>query len=246
MLSDFFDRWAPSSASARKPVARRRRPAAPHRVLLVDSLGAVAGGLGATSSNTTYIESAAGVSEGGRTGFTSVVVGALFLVFVFFAPIVTVIPQAATAPALVVVGYLMFTIAKDIEWGDMEDLFPAMLVMIVMPLTYSITDGIAAGFVACLPQAGEGQDREVHPLMWPRRAFVLSSPWLIPSWPVLAATCRAPAPRGALAAPSPRGAGASARLPDVRTYRASDGPRVISGLPAGSPVSIAPTSVPAP
>jgi AGZA family xanthine/uracil permease-like MFS transporter len=177
MLSDFFDTMGTVIGVGEEAGLLDGKGNLPrlNRVLVVDSLGALFGGLGSTSSNTTYIESAAGVSEGGRTGFTSVVVGVLFLIFVIFAPVVTVVPQAATAPALVVVGYLMFTIAKDIEWGEIDDLFPAMLVMIVMPLTYSITNGIAAGFVAFVfLKLVKGKLGEVHPLMWLTAvAFVL-------------------------------------------------------------------------
>ena len=109
------------------------------RVLLVDSVAAIAGGVGGVSSNTTFIESAAGVAEGGRTGFASVVTGVLFLLAVFLSPLAGIIPTQATAPALVVVGYLMFTLVKDINVADVEDGIPALLTIILMPLTYDIT-----------------------------------------------------------------------------------------------------------
>jgi AGZA family xanthine/uracil permease-like MFS transporter len=177
MLSDFFDTMGTVIGVGEEAGLLDEDGNLPgiNRVLIVDSLAAVAGGLGSTSSNTTYIESAAGVSEGGRTGFTAIVVGVLFLACIFLAPVVEVIPAAATAPALVVVGYLMFTIAREIEWGEIDDLFPALLTMIVMPLTYSITNGIAAGFVAYVfLKLVTGKAREVHPLMWVvSAAFVL-------------------------------------------------------------------------
>lgn len=177
MLSDFFDTMGTVIGVGEEAGLLDEEGNLPGitRVLIVDSVAAIAGGLGSTSSNTTYIESAAGVSEGGRTGFTAVVVGVLFLVAALFAPVIAIIPQAATAPALVVVGYLMFTITREIEWGEMDDLFPAMITMIVMPLTYSITNGIAAGFVAYVfLKALHGKAREVHPLMWlVSAAFVL-------------------------------------------------------------------------
>ena len=169
MLSDFFDTMGTVIGVGEEAGLLDKEGNLPgiNRVLLVDSVAAIAGGLGSTSSNTTFIESAAGVSEGGRTGFTAVIVGLLFLVCIAFAPVVAIIPQAATASALVIVGYLMFTITREIEWGEMDDLFPAMLVMIVMPLTYSITNGIAAGFVAYVfLKALHGKAREVHPLLW--------------------------------------------------------------------------------
>jgi AGZA family xanthine/uracil permease-like MFS transporter len=177
MLSDFFDTMGTVIGVGEEAGLLDDEGNLPgiNRVLLVDSVAAIAGGLGSTSSNTTYIESAAGVSEGGRTGFTAVIVGLLFLACIFLAPVVAVIPAAATAPALVIVGYLMFTIVREIEWGEMDDLFPAMLTMIVMPLTYSITNGIAVGFVAFVfLKVLHGKAREVHPLMWlVSAAFVL-------------------------------------------------------------------------
>jgi AGZA family xanthine/uracil permease-like MFS transporter len=133
----------------------------------VDSLAAVAGGVAGVSSNTTYIESAAGVAEGGRTGFTSVVTGVLFLVALVLAPIAGIIPAEATAPALVLVGYLMFTLVKDIPVGDLEDGLPALLTMILMPLTYDITVGIGAGFISWVfLKVIRGKLTEIHPLMW--------------------------------------------------------------------------------
>ena len=137
------------------------------RVLLVDSLAAVAGGLTSSSSNTTYIESASGVSDGGRTGLTAVVVGVLFLIAMFFSPIAGVIPPQATAPALVIVGYFMMTLAKDITWSDPGIGIPVLLTIVVMPFTYSITNGVGAGFVSySLIALLRGRGRDVHWLMW--------------------------------------------------------------------------------
>ena len=112
------------------------------------ALAAAVGGLAGVSSNTTYIESAAGVAEGAKTGFASVVTGVLFLLAILLAPLAGIIPGVATAPALVLVGYLMFTQVKDINVGDVEDGLPALLTMILMPLTYDITVGIGAGFIS--------------------------------------------------------------------------------------------------
>jgi AGZA family xanthine/uracil permease-like MFS transporter len=136
-------------------------------VLIVDSLAAVAGGVAGVSSNTTYIESAAGVAEGGRTGFASIVTGVLFLLAIFLSPLAGIIPNAATAPALVLVGYLMFTQIKDIDIGDPEDGIPALLTMMLMPLTFDITVGIGAGFISwVLIKVVRGKVAEIHPLMW--------------------------------------------------------------------------------
>jgi AGZA family xanthine/uracil permease-like MFS transporter len=188
MLSDFFDTMGTviGVGTEAKLVDREGQLPGINRVLLVDSLGAVLGGLFSASSNTTYIESAAGVSEGGRTGLTAVVVGLLFLLAILFAPVIAIVPQEATAPALVVVGFLMFTIARDIEWGDIDDLFPALLTMVVMPFTYSITEGIAAGFISYVfLKTVRGRGGEVHPLMWiVSLAFVVyfAIPWLQTSY----------------------------------------------------------------
>src|SRR5499426_4889363 len=148
MLSDFFDtmgtiigvggRGGFLDGGGRLPGARR--------VLLVDSVGAMFGGL-ANSSNTTYIESAAGVADGARTGLAPVVTGLLFLAAMFFSPLASVIPAQATAPALIIVGFFMMGIAKDIPWDDYEEAIPAFMTKLVMPFTWSITNGIGAGFV---------------------------------------------------------------------------------------------------
>jgi len=137
------------------------------RVLLVDSVAAIAGGVAGISSNTTYIESAAGVAEGGRTGFASVVTGVLFLLAIFLAPIAGIIPAVATAPTLVPVGYLMFTLIRDIPVADVEEGIPALLTMILMPLTCDITVGIGAGFSSwVIIKVVRGKAGAVHPLMW--------------------------------------------------------------------------------
>jgi Permeases len=137
------------------------------RVLLVDSIAAIAGGAAGISSNTTYIESAAGVAEGGRTGFTSIVTGVLFLAAILLAPVAGIVPPQATAPALVLVGYLMFTLVSDINVRDVEDGIPALLTMILMPLTYDITVGIGAGFVSWVAiKVFKGKFGEIPWLMW--------------------------------------------------------------------------------
>jgi AGZA family xanthine/uracil permease-like MFS transporter len=169
MLSDFFDTMGTVTGISAEAGLSRPDGSVPDigRILVVDSLAAVAGGFAGVSSNTTYIESAAGVAEGGRTGFTSVVTGVLFLVAILLAPIAGIIPKEATAPALVLVGYLMFTLVKDIPVGDLEDGLPALLTMILMPLTYDITVGIGAGFISWVfLKVVKGKVAEIHPLMW--------------------------------------------------------------------------------
>ena len=169
MLLDFFDTMGTVTGVATQAGLADKDGRVPgvSRVLLVDSVAAFSGGVAGTSSNTTYIESAAGVAEGGRTGFTSVVTGILFLLAIFLAPLAGVVPGVATAPALVLVGFLMFTQIADINVADLEDGFPALLTMILMPLTYDISVGIGAGFIAwTLIKVVKGKITEVHPLMW--------------------------------------------------------------------------------
>src|SRR5438094_6861570 len=129
MLSDFFDTMGTVVGIAGEAGLLDRDGKLPgiQRVLLVDSLAAAAGGVASASSNTTYIESAAGVSEGGRTGLTSVVVGVLFLACIFIAPIVGIVPAVATAPVLIIVGYFMMQLVKDINWTDASIGIPALL-----------------------------------------------------------------------------------------------------------------------
>lgn len=169
MLSDFFDTMGTVTGIGAEAGWLDANGMLPRlkRVLMIDSLGALFGGVFSTSSNTTYIESAAGVAEGGKTGLTSVVAGGLFLAAMFLNPWAGVIPKEATAPALVIVGYLMFLVAREIPWDDFEQALPALLTITVMPFTYSITNGIGVGFLAyTLIKAFRGKAGEVHPLMW--------------------------------------------------------------------------------
>jgi adenine/guanine/hypoxanthine permease len=169
MLTDFFDTMGTVTGVAAEAGLTEEDGSVPGvgRVLLVDSLAAVAGGAGGVSSNTTYIESAAGVADGARTGFASIVTGILFLLAIFLSPIALIVPSAATAPALVLVGYLMFTLVRDIPVADIEEGLPALLTMILMPLTYDITVGIGAGFISwVLIKVVRGKFAEIHWLMW--------------------------------------------------------------------------------
>jgi adenine/guanine/hypoxanthine permease len=197
-LSDFFDTMG-TLVGVGKPAGyldkdghlpEIRKP------LLVDSLAAIAGGVSSTSSATTYIESASGVAAGGRTGWVSVVCGSLFIPFLFFAPLIGMVPSQATAAALIIVGYLRgsaLTEAEEeaeVEGGsapkgrakiagiDFHDLaigLPAALVIMLMPFSFSITNGIGFGFIAyTLIRAFQGKAKEIHPFMWIiSAAFVL-------------------------------------------------------------------------
>ena len=169
MIADFFDTVGTITAVGAEGdlLDENRNLPGSQPVLLVDSLAAAAGGAASVSSNTTYIESASGVADGARTGLASVVTGALFLVAMFFTPLVQVVPSEAAAPALVIVGALMISQIRNLEWDDMSLVIPAFLTIALMPFTYSITNGIGAGVVSyVLLRAAVGRAREVHPLMW--------------------------------------------------------------------------------
>jgi len=153
-----------------------------NRVLLVDSLAAVWGGLCGASSVTSYVESASGVGEGGRTGLTSVVVAVLFLMALFFAPLVQTVPAEATAAALVVVGFLMMTVVREIDFRDYGTAIPAFLTLLVIPLTLSISRGIGIGFISyALLKLLSGRGREVSPVLWVLAALFALSFWLEPA-----------------------------------------------------------------
>ncbi|MDT0306278.1 NCS2 family permease [Streptomyces sp. DSM 44917] len=150
-------------------------------VLFVDSLAAVAGGAASTSSNTTYIESAAGVGEGARTGIASVVTGVLFLLATLFTPLVSVVPSEAAGAALVVVGFLMLTQITAIDFRDYGIAIPAFLTMVVMPFTYSVTNGIGAGLVSYVViRVCQGRARTIHPLLWIVAALFLAYFAIVP------------------------------------------------------------------
>ena len=138
-----------------------------NKAMFVDSIGTMGGALLGTSTVTTYIESTAGISEGGRTGFTSVVTGLLFFLTLFLAPLAGLVPAEATAPALIIVGVLMVGAVAKIDFEDFTEAFPAFLTIIFMPLAYSIADGIAFGFIAFpLVKVVSGKSSEVHWLLY--------------------------------------------------------------------------------
>jgi AGZA family xanthine/uracil permease-like MFS transporter len=169
MIADFFDTVGTVTAVGAEGdmLDEKRNLPKSQPVLLVDSLAAAAGGAGSVSSNTTYIESTAGVADGARTGLASVVTGVLFLVAMLFTPLVEMVPSEAAAPALVIVGALMITQIRNLTWDDMSLVIPAFLTIALMPFTYSITNGIGAGVVSyVLLQVAVGRRRVIHPLMW--------------------------------------------------------------------------------
>ncbi|MEN6364351.1 MAG: NCS2 family permease, partial [Rectinema sp.] len=137
------------------------------RALFADSVATSIGALFGTSNTTTYIESAAGIEAGGKTGLTSVVTAILFLFCIFLAPIAGLVPAFATAPALIVVGILMMGSFKQIQWDNFEEAVPAFFSAILMAFCYNISYGIAAGFIFyCLIKLIRGKGREVHPILY--------------------------------------------------------------------------------
>ena len=169
LLADFFDTMGTMTAIGHQAGLNDRDGNVPNadRILLLDSLAAAAGGAGSVSSNTSYIESASGVGEGARTGLASVVTGICFLLTTFLAPLVAVIPYEAATPALIIVGFLMMTQVKGIDWDDLGIAIPAFLTIVLMPFTYSITVGIGAGFVSyVVVRMIQGRRSEIHPLLF--------------------------------------------------------------------------------
>lgn len=169
MLADFFDTMGTMTAIGAEAHLLDEEGMPPHadRILVVDSVAAIAGGAAGVSSNTSYIESASGVGEGARTGLASVVTGVLFLATIFLSPLVAMIPSEAAVPALVLVGFLMMQQITGISWDDVEIAVPAFLTIVLMPFTYSISVGIGAGFVSYVfLKVVRGKARELHPLLW--------------------------------------------------------------------------------
>jgi adenine/guanine/hypoxanthine permease len=169
MLADFFDTMGTMTAIGAEAGLLNEDGTPPNtqRILIVDSIAAAAGGAAGVSSNTSYIESASGVGEGARTGLASVVTGVLFLLAIFLAPVVAIIPSEAAVPALVLVGFLMMQQVRGIDWDDVEIALPAFLTIVLMPFTYSITVGIGAGFLAyVLIKLVRGKAAQVHVLLW--------------------------------------------------------------------------------
>lgn len=177
LITDFFDTMGTVFAIGEEGgfVDKNGKMPRLKNVLLVDSLAAVVGGLSGCSSVTTYVESASGVGEGGRTGLTSVVTGILFLLAIFFTPLISIVPAYAVAPALIVVGFLMLKVVKNIDWEDFSTAFPAFLTLVMIPFTYNISKGIGYGFISyVLIKVVSGKHKEVHPLMYlVSAAFVL-------------------------------------------------------------------------
>lgn len=176
LMSDFFDTLGTAVAIAKEGefIDDNGDVADIKPILTVDSASAILGGFFGASSVTCFLESASGVAAGARTGLSNMVVGALFLVCAFFAPLFGMVTGAATCGALVVVGFLIMAEVGSISWGIPELAFPAFLIIVGIPFTYSITNGIGLGFIAyVILMAATGKARQVKPLMWVAAAAFL-------------------------------------------------------------------------
>jgi AGZA family xanthine/uracil permease-like MFS transporter len=169
VLSDFFDVMGTTVGLTAEAGLLDKKGNVPGigPVLFVDGLAAVAGGAGSASSATTYVESASGIGDGARTGLASVLTSLLLLITMFLSPVAQFVPSEAATPALVVVGVLMMGQIRNIDFRQFEIALPAFLTIVLMPFTYSITNGIGAGFVSYVVlQVAVGKARRVHPLLW--------------------------------------------------------------------------------
>jgi AGZA family xanthine/uracil permease-like MFS transporter len=169
VLADFFDAMGTMTGLGKEAGLLRADGQLPKvgPALFVEGLAGAAGGLGSASSNTVFVESASGIAEGARTGLANFVTGVLFLAAMFLTPLYQVVPVEAAAPALVIVGALMIREASGIDFTDFRIALPAFLTIVVMPFTYSIANGIGAGFISyVLLAVATGGARKVHPLMW--------------------------------------------------------------------------------
>ncbi len=169
-MVDFFDTVGTVTGLSAKAGFLREDGTIPdsEKILLTDAIGTTVGAILGTSTVTTYIESAAGIEEGGRTGMVALVVGALFiLIGLFISPIAKIIPACATAPALIIVGFLMMNVVRNITFDDPTEALPAFFVLATIPFTFSIADGIGVGFISyCILKLVAGKPKEVHPLLW--------------------------------------------------------------------------------
>ena len=137
------------------------------KALFADSIATSIGAICGTSNTTTYVESSAGIAAGGRTGLTSVVVAICFALSAFLSPVISAVPSAATAGVLVVVGCMMASSLKEIEWGDISEAIPAFFASVFMAFSYSISYGIAGGFITyCIVKTCKKQAKDVHPVIW--------------------------------------------------------------------------------
>ncbi len=176
LLANFFDLLGTMVGVSNTGGIRDERGEIPHsrRIMVSDAVGTIGGGMGGTSVNSGFIESTVGVGDGARTGLANVVTGALFLATIVLAPLAAVIPTEAASATLVLVGFLMMQQITKIDWTDAEIAIPAFMTIVIMPFSYSITNGIGAGFITfTVIKALRGKFAEAHPLMYVTSAMFL-------------------------------------------------------------------------
>lgn len=169
VLTNFFDAMGTMTALGKQAKLADDEGNLPEmkKALIVEGVGAIAGGAGSVSSNTVYVDSSAGIADGARTGLANIVTGIMFLLAMFLTPLYEVVPIEAAAPVLVIVGVLMTTQITQIDWTQLHIAIPAFLTIVIMPFTYSIAHGIGVGFIAyALMTTFAGKAKEVHWLMW--------------------------------------------------------------------------------
>ena len=169
VFTNFFDAMGSMTGLARSAGLSNEDGTFPRlqSALIVEGVGAIVGGGTSASSNTVFVESASGIGEGAKTGFASVVTGVLFLLAMFFTPLTQVVPLEVAAAALVIVGALMVVQIRHIDFSEFSVVLPVFLTIIVMPLTYSIANGIGVGFISwVLIRSLAGKGREISPLLW--------------------------------------------------------------------------------
>ncbi|PXW31790.1 UNVERIFIED_CONTAM: AGZA family xanthine/uracil permease-like MFS transporter [Williamsia faeni] len=169
VLSNFFDAMGTMTGLGKEAGLADKDGNLPNigKALVIEGTGAIAGGIGSASSNTVFVESASGIAEGARTGLANIVTGVLFLIAMFFTPLYSVVPLEAAAPALVIVGAMMISQVRDIDLTRFDYALPCFLTIVVMPFTYSIANGIGAGFITWVVMAtARGNARTIHPLLW--------------------------------------------------------------------------------
>ncbi|WP_349828315.1 NCS2 family permease [Brevibacterium litoralis] len=169
LIANFFDLLGTMVAISNQGDIKDEKGEIPssRRIMVADALGAIGGGMGSTSSNSGFVESTVGVGDGARTGLASVVTGVLFLLTIVLAPVANIVPSEAAAATLVLVGFLMMQQITRVDWADVEIAIPAFMTIVLMPFSYSITNGIGAGFITYVAiKLLRGKGRQVHPLMY--------------------------------------------------------------------------------
>ncbi|MDR2748426.1 MAG: NCS2 family permease [Bifidobacteriaceae bacterium] len=169
LLTAFFDGMGTMYAISKEAnlVDKDGNPIAAKEIFIVDSLGSISGGLCSIAPNTIFVESSTGIAEGAKTGLASIITGLCFLLTTFLTPLITSVPMEAVAPALIFVGFLMLKEMSKLNWTALDTAIPAFLIMVSIPFTYSITNGIGIGFISyVILKIAQKKAKDIHPLLW--------------------------------------------------------------------------------